>query len=647
MSTENQLTSITDMPRLSNQLDSFGIDPYEKGLIKFIKGSCTPITIALQGEWGSGKTSLMYTLKQQLADTEKAPFYAIWLNTWEFALMKDAPTALVEILYTLTSEVARIMSLDENKTTKLLNNINTFGQTVLKIAAKATAERFVPGSGEAIESFYRKKKDSVIAELRDDLEKTINENLSKVEKKGIIFFIDDLDRIDPPAAVQLLELLKNIFTLNNCIFILALDYDVVVKGLKPKFGELTEKNEREFRSFFDKIIQVPFSMPVDKYKIDTFLKESLLNTAYISKEQAANAELMTAFTQVCNLSIGTNPRALKRLLNSISLIKCINEADNPHGLFESSSSTDQVELLANFAMVSIQIAFPQVYRALSLYPAFDQWNEAVAMQLNLKPLENQGLAKIKEMEEFDELWEQILFRLCEPDYYLKKKSLHISRLLNLLKDFITIKNTESLEDVITTVISLSSVTSVESQEKPRIEYHTGDFLKAVRYKLVDQILKINNATKINYVGKRVQTNAVFGFGDDSWPKFYLKTHVHGGQVRLKILTEYWFPALKQDNLTQIIAEAGLTNQFEEINNRYETIRSSFKQYEILSLTAHITKNYNSLVLHIWVNIDMQETNNFYSESNLKPIAELILKLKDIQIEIADLGEKVKQFYAIK
>ena len=25
-----------------------------------------------------------------------------------------------------------------------------------------------------------------------------------------------------------------------------------------KFGELTEKNEREFRSFFDKIIQVPF-----------------------------------------------------------------------------------------------------------------------------------------------------------------------------------------------------------------------------------------------------------------------------------------------------------------------------------------------------------------------------------------------------
>lgn len=44
------------------------------------------------------------------------------------------------------------------------------------------------------------------------------------------------------------------------MFVLAIDYDVVIKGLKPKFGELTDANEREFRSFFDKIIQLPFSM---------------------------------------------------------------------------------------------------------------------------------------------------------------------------------------------------------------------------------------------------------------------------------------------------------------------------------------------------------------------------------------------------
>jgi hypothetical protein len=41
------------------------------------------------------------------------------------------------------------------------------------------------------------------------------------------------------------------------VFVLAIDYDVVIKGLEPKFGKFSEKNEREFRSFFDKIIQFP------------------------------------------------------------------------------------------------------------------------------------------------------------------------------------------------------------------------------------------------------------------------------------------------------------------------------------------------------------------------------------------------------
>ena len=50
---------------------------------------------------------------------------------------------------------------------------------------------------------------------------------------------------------------------------------MVVKGLEKKFGPKTEQNEREFRSFFDKIIQVPFSMPTGAYAIDNFLKENL------------------------------------------------------------------------------------------------------------------------------------------------------------------------------------------------------------------------------------------------------------------------------------------------------------------------------------------------------------------------------------
>ena len=55
-------SSIIDVPRQPNQEDLFGIQVYQDALIEYIKYTGTPITIALQGEWGSGKTSLMNSL---------------------------------------------------------------------------------------------------------------------------------------------------------------------------------------------------------------------------------------------------------------------------------------------------------------------------------------------------------------------------------------------------------------------------------------------------------------------------------------------------------------------------------------------------------------------------------------------------------
>ena len=53
-------SSIVDVPKRAygpNSEDLFGINKYEKGLIKFISNADTPITIAIQGEWGSGHCS--------------------------------------------------------------------------------------------------------------------------------------------------------------------------------------------------------------------------------------------------------------------------------------------------------------------------------------------------------------------------------------------------------------------------------------------------------------------------------------------------------------------------------------------------------------------------------------------------------------
>ena len=74
-------SSIIDVSRKPSQADLFGIQVYQDALIKYIRLTDTPITIALQGEWGSGKTSLMNQLRYNLCDQEGAPYFAVWINT--------------------------------------------------------------------------------------------------------------------------------------------------------------------------------------------------------------------------------------------------------------------------------------------------------------------------------------------------------------------------------------------------------------------------------------------------------------------------------------------------------------------------------------------------------------------------------------
>lgn len=638
-------SSITDSPRNVSfgEKDNFGIEPFENGLTQFINNSNTPITIALQGEWGSGKTSLMNSLKQNLSDNKDSNFHSIWLNTWEYALMKDPQETLIDIITGLIQETSRVASIDETKTKKMLNTLWSGIRDTSKVVAKSVLDNAVEGSGTIIDVFSSESKSS-IGVIRLELEEIIENCIKKDNKKGFVFFIDDLDRIDPPIAVQLLELLKNIFTLKNCVFVLAIDYDVVIKGLEPKFGKLSENNEREFRSFFDKIIQVPFSMPVTSYKIDTFLKDSLVSIGYLNETFSQNNELISKFSEISNLSVGTNPRALKRLMNSLSLISCINISN---GSKDSESLNEELELLINYALVSIQIAYPPVYRLLTLYSGFDKWNENVALQMNLKPLEQYSIEKLKKSEEFDEEWEQVLFRLCENDHYLKKRALSISRLLNSLKQVINEKG-EDVEDIIGAVISLSSVTNLEAFDKPIVDYHRGDFLKKLRNLLINQLrLDLPEiANEITFQGKRVQSNAYIKFTKNDWGNWIkLHSHPYDGGIRLIIMSDKWISPINNFNsVKEAIKESGLENEFNILEQDYNNSLSKHAGFETLNFYDEVANREGCFVIQLYTYLTLSNTNEFYSDENIKRMSLVLADIYKILIRLDELKNKVWLFY---
>ncbi len=629
-------SSITDSPRnvSKGEVDNFGIEPFENGLTKFINHTNTPITIALQGEWGSGKTSLMNSLQRNLSESDNSKYHSVWLNTWEYALMKDAQSTLMDIITGLIQETSKIANVDETQTKKLLNTLWSGIKDTSRVVAKNTLDKAVDGAGTVIDAFSSKGK-STIGEIRNELEDIIENCIKKDNKQGFIFFIDDLDRIDPPVAVQLLELLKNIFTLKNCVFVLAIDYDVVIKGLEPKFGIYTEKNEREFRSFFDKIIQVPFSMPVSGYETDRFLKESLLATNYIDETTSKNIELIAKFSEISNLSVGKNPRALKRLMNSLSLISCINSTKVQSE--ENNQLNSELELLVNFALVSIQIAYPSVYRLLTLYPDFDKWNESVALQMNLKQLDQQSIDKLNQSEEFDEEWEKILFRLCENDHYLKKRALNISRLLNSLKNSILDKE-EEVEDIIGAVISLSSVTNLEAFDKPVVDYHKGWLLKEIRNRLFAVLKKkVSNANDIKQIGTRIQSNFKFYIAKDV--NFHMSSYPKEGNINLYINTNVWFGNDIND-FRKDLEDNNILAQFESIKNEYDThfkTNSNFVTRDLFDIGTWRNKKTNHHYVNFHSDLLLPKPEDFFTEESIEQISEHIIKINEFRSRIQELA----------
>lgn len=455
-------SSIIDVPRQHSQADLFGIQVYQDALIKYIRLTDTPITIALQGEWGSGKTSLMNQLRYHLCDVESAPYYPIWINTWQYSLMKTPSQAIVSILEGIIGQIGAL-NPNQQRWEESKRKIGGLFKKMASVGTKVAAGA-VGIDGEVVSELFEGEGGSAtsdIVKLKEEISSLIDNVLSHSPQKiGFTFYIDDLDRIDPPVAVEILELLKNIFDIEKCVFILAIDYDVVIKGLKPKFGELTAANEREFRSFFDKIIQLPFSMPVASYNVDTFLVDALRKIEFFSDEELNNQTLAEDVSEITRLSVGTNPRSLKRLTNTLALISIINEMQS-NG---SSSHLETANKVLNYALICIQIAYPYVYDQLTEEPDFKAWDEKIASKLKLRPLKEEEILTLNSTDEFDEEWEKVLFRICQKETYLSNRVFSVSLLLNKIADMVS--DDKNLGEIIESTIELSAVTNLKAFDGP-------------------------------------------------------------------------------------------------------------------------------------------------------------------------------------
>jgi hypothetical protein len=448
--------SIKDRPIEKATDDQLKVSRYADALVNFIMNSDTPITIGLQGEWGTGKTSMMYMLQEELLKQDVA---TSWVNTWEYSMFRGAkettPAVLNGLLATLEESCGKNWTI-KGETEQAMKKVGRFfGNIINQVSVNqlgVDVKAAVDSSGSA-EGMSRAEIAQVKADISEIIDKLIKHPGNSYQR--VVFFVDDLDRINPVDAVEVLEALKNMFDMDHCIFVLAIDYDVVVKGLEGKFGKKTEENEREFRSFFDKIIQVPFSMPTGAYDIDFFLDEKLKGLGMNVPDS-----LKLLYLEVVKNSVGHNPRSLKRFINTFSLLNTIRKAEITD---EDQQNSDATEFML-FALLGIQISYPKIFRYLGMNQDYKGWNQAFAARLGLDwQLITDKVREYGDNQLVDEDWEKVVWGLCQSDAYLKSRAFSILELLNVLSDHFG----DGLEDVMQSALEFAAITAVDDSHESK------------------------------------------------------------------------------------------------------------------------------------------------------------------------------------
>lgn len=372
--------------------DLLNAKPFVEGLARFIEQCQTPMTIAVQGDWGTGKTNTMLLVEHQLAedvhyrlsdpaaerpvDASTEPIYTIRFNTWQYSQFDMGEKLVGSMLENIGAHLLLANSASTSaKRAEFLKSVAPIASATgigLLRAGLTAAGGGVLGSvlDEVTRAFHNahsaegadaaatlvnvREKFALAVEELVTVEQPRNSDAGTPEKGRVVVFIDDLDRLEPRKAVELMEALKLFLDVPHCVFVLAIDFEVVKRGVMQKYGLTDKREEGKARAFFDKIIQVPFQLPVSAYRVDGFI-ETLI--AQIGIELSGTDE-RAKFGQLVLASVGSNPRSIKRLINTFSLLRGIAE------ISKTASGEQSVSDLQLFAVLCLQTAYPDAYAAI-------------------------------------------------------------------------------------------------------------------------------------------------------------------------------------------------------------------------------------------------------------------------------------------
>lgn len=199
--------------------------------------------IAIQGPWGSGKTSFVSLLKRQLTSKNNV---VLMFNPWCFDKRKSIASSFYSYIHKELKKHHKGIGSDLTNYFKLFfSNEKPF----LGI----------------LSNWFNSSKSLQL----DERKALINKALSRLDKR-IYIIIDDIDRLKPDEILDVFKLLRNNANFNNIVYIIPYDRDYVIRSLASSGIINAEK-------YPEKIFEVIYDLPIiNTDQIISYILESLL-----------------------------------------------------------------------------------------------------------------------------------------------------------------------------------------------------------------------------------------------------------------------------------------------------------------------------------------------------------------------------------
>jgi len=251
-----------------------------------------PVALGLSGPWGSGKTTVLALVEQELGARASAEQKVLVIKTepWRYDPTTGAKESLIgEVLAALATEIDDSTTTVEGAKATAKQLVRRLAKRVdwakaIKLTAKTSLAFQLPSINDIVDLVKPPdgggdEDDQVrgLEDFRAEFEDLMaSEALAHVQAVAVL--VDDLDRCLPETVIESLEAIRLFLSVPKMSFVIAADEDRVADAIRTRFkdtgapAEKGDAGEEPATLYLHKIVQTTIPLPtLSRFDTQAFL----------------------------------------------------------------------------------------------------------------------------------------------------------------------------------------------------------------------------------------------------------------------------------------------------------------------------------------------------------------------------------------